>query len=58
MSFFLDTMAPTLYVIPASSPVRAVLMTAKAIGLNLELKTLDMSAGEHTTPEFLKVTFL
>ncbi|KAJ3663908.1 hypothetical protein Zmor_008125 [Zophobas morio] len=48
-------MAPTLYVIPASSPVRAVLMTAKAIGLNLELKTLDMSAGEHTTPEFLKM---
>ncbi|RZC42909.1 GST N 2 domain containing protein [Asbolus verrucosus] len=48
-------MAPTLYMIASSPPVRAVLMTSKSIGLNLDLKQLDLSKGEHKTPEFLKL---
>ncbi|KAJ3663902.1 hypothetical protein Zmor_008120 [Zophobas morio] len=48
-------MAPTLYMISASPPVRAVLMTAKSIGLDLELKPVNLVKGEHKAPEFLKL---
>lgn len=48
-------MAPTLYLIHASPPVRAVLMTAKAIGLTLTEKEVNLLAGEHLKPEYLKV---
>ncbi|EFA00485.1 glutathione S-transferase 1 [Tribolium castaneum] len=48
-------MAPTLYMVYPSPPVRAVLITAKAIGLELELKELNLTEGEHLKPEFLKI---
>lgn len=48
-------MAPTLYMVHPSPPVRAVLITAKSIGLELTLKELNLSEGEHLQPEFLKV---
>lgn len=51
------TMAPTLYMMPPSPPVRAVLMTAKSIGLDLELKELNLRKGDNKTPEYLKVRY-
>lgn len=44
-----------LYYTPGSAPCRAVQMTAKAVGVDLNLKLLNLMAGEHLTPEFLKV---
>lgn len=37
---------------PAS---RAVVLVAKAINIELDLREIDISRGEHMTPEFLKV---
>lgn len=48
-------MAPKLYVTETSPPVRSVLITAAAIGLELEKHELDVLSGAHLTPEFLKV---
>jgi glutathione S-transferase len=48
-------MAPTLYMIAPSPAVRAVQITAKAIGLELNLKELDFMKGEHMQPEYLKL---
>jgi hypothetical protein len=44
-----------LYYLPLSSPCRSVLLTANAVGVQLNLKYLDLFKGEHLTPEFLKV---
>lgn len=49
-------MAPTLYMSTPSPPVRAVLMCAKAIGLNLSLRELNFEEGEQLKPDFLKVS--
>lgn len=43
------------YYLPGSSPCRSVLMTAKAVGVDLNLKILDLMSGEHLKPEFLKI---
>lgn len=43
------------YYVPGSAPCRAVLLTAKALGLDLNLKLTDLMAGEQLTPEFLKL---
>nr|AFM78644.1 glutathione S-transferase delta 1 [Aphis gossypii] len=43
------------YYTPGSPPCRSVLLTAKALGLELNLKTLDLHHGEHMKPEFLKI---
>ncbi|TMW40689.1 hypothetical protein DOY81_014231 [Sarcophaga bullata] len=43
------------YYLPLSAPCRAVMMTAKAIGVELNKKLLDLFAGEHMKPEFLKL---
>ncbi|KAH0820124.1 hypothetical protein GEV33_002665 [Tenebrio molitor] len=48
-------MAPTVYMVHPSPPVRAVLMTAKAIGLELDLKEINLVDGDHLKPEFLKI---
>ncbi|KAJ3663904.1 hypothetical protein Zmor_008122 [Zophobas morio] len=48
-------MAPTLYITPASPPVRSVLMAAKTIGLNLDLQQVNLFKEEHKTPDFLKM---
>lgn len=45
------------YYLPGSAPCRAVMLTAKALGINLNLKHCDLMKGEHLTPEFLKVSF-
>lgn len=44
-----------LYYLPGSAPCRAVLLTAKAVGVELNLKLTNLMAGEHLTPEFLAV---
>lgn len=44
-----------LYYVPGSSPCRTVLLAAKAVGVELNLKFLDLMKGEHLTPEFIKV---
>lgn len=44
-----------LYYKPGSPPCRAVLMTAKAVGVELNLKRVELMAGEHLTPEYLKL---
>uniref|UniRef100_A0A1A9WI28 Glutathione S-transferase 1-like n=1 Tax=Glossina brevipalpis TaxID=37001 RepID=A0A1A9WI28_9MUSC len=42
----------TLYGIDLSPPVRACLMTLKALNLPFEYKTVDLSKGEHLTQEY------
>lgn len=44
------------YYIPGSAPCRSVMLTAKALGVNLNLKHCDLMKGEHLTPEFIKVS--
>lgn len=46
---------PILYYIIVSPPARACLLTAKALGIELELKEVNLLNGEHLTPEFIKV---
>ncbi|KMZ04012.1 glutathione S transferase D1 [Drosophila simulans] len=43
------------YYLPGSSPCRSVIMTAKAVGVELNKKLLNLQAGEHLKPEFLKI---
>lgn len=43
------------YYLPGSAPCRSVLMTAKAVGVELNLKELNLMAGEHLKPEFIKI---
>lgn len=44
-----------LYYTQNSPPSRTVLLVAKALGIELVLKSVDLEKGEHLTPEFLKV---
>lgn len=50
------TMAIDLYYMPLSAPCRSIIMLAKTLGVELNLIKLDLFAGEHMTPEFLKVS--
>ncbi|PSN32392.1 Glutathione S-transferase 1-1 [Blattella germanica] len=43
-----------LYYKPGSSPSRAVLLVAKALGVELNLKFVDLMAGAQMKPEFIK----
>lgn len=49
-------MSSILYYIQISPPSRSVLLTASALGLDLELKELSLSASEHLEPGFLKAS--
>lgn len=46
---------PTLYYATLSPPSRSVLLTANLIGIELNLKKVDLLALEHLKPEFVKV---
>lgn len=48
-------MSVKLYYAPASPPSRMVRIAAKALEVELDLQLVDMSKGEHLTPDFLKV---
>ncbi|KAL5283275.1 GstD1.2 family protein [Megaselia abdita] len=43
------------YYLSVSAPCRSILMTAKAIGVELNLKKLNLKNGEHLKPEFIKI---
>nr|AUO28661.1 glutathione S-transferase delta [Lasioderma serricorne]QWV59551.1 glutathione S-transferase delta 1 [Lasioderma serricorne] len=43
------------YYIPGSAPCRIVLLAAKAVGVELNLKLTDLMKQEHLTPEFIKL---
>lgn len=43
------------YYLPGSAPCRSVLMAAKAVGVELNLKRLNLMSGEQMKPEFLKI---
>lgn len=45
-----------LYCLTGSPPCAAVLLTANIIGIDVNIKNVDLQKGEHLTPEFLKVT--
>ncbi|XP_075218826.1 glutathione S-transferase 1-1-like [Lycorma delicatula] len=44
-----------LYYLPGSPPCRNVILAAKALGVELNLKLTDLQNGEHLTPEFIKL---
>lgn len=44
-----------LYMTDLSPPCRAVILTAKSLGIELELIETNIMAGETATPEFLKM---
>lgn len=44
-----------LYYMSMSAPCRAVLLTAKMVGVEINLKTINLMQGEHMKPEFLKI---
>ncbi|XP_055845572.1 glutathione S-transferase 1-like [Episyrphus balteatus] len=46
---------PALYYATLSPPSRAVMLTAAAIGIELEFRPIDLQKEEHLTPEFLKM---
>lgn len=49
--------AVELYYSPSSAPCRAVMLTARAVGINFNLKYLDLQNKEQLSPEFLKVAY-
>jgi len=48
-------MAIDLYYTLLGAPSRAVIMTAKMVGVELNLKMVDVMAGDHLKPDFLKL---
>ena len=44
-----------LYYMSLSAPCRAVIMTAKLAGVELNLKIVNLMTGEQMKPEFLKL---
>lgn len=50
-------MALKLYMTDVSPSVRSVLLTAKTLNVKLEKVYIDMMAGDHLSPFFLKVNF-
>lgn len=47
-----------LYYSIASPPSQAVLMTIRNLDLEVEIENVNLLAGEHMTPEFLKLNSL
>lgn len=46
---------PVLYFTSVSPPARAAVLGARVLGLDVELKKIDLSLGEQKTEEFLKL---
>lgn len=51
-------MGVDFYFTPGSAPCRSVLLTAKALGIELNLILVDLKKKEHLRPEFIKVRSL
>ncbi|KAJ8945994.1 hypothetical protein NQ318_017110, partial [Aromia moschata] len=45
-----------LYGMPASAPCRAVLLAAKAVGVEVNFKEINVRKGEHLTPDMGRTT--
>lgn len=54
-SHLLIIMSLKLYYLSISPPARAALLTIRNLGLEVEVKSVDMFAQEHLTSEFLKL---
>ena len=50
-------MTVDVYLAPASGPCRAVLMTAKYLGVDVRQKVVNLMTGDQLKPDFLKVRF-
>merc|ERR1712213_170305 len=48
-------MPVTIYGPKLSAPVRIALMTCEALGIEYEVKPVDLMKGEHMTPDYLKI---
>ncbi|CAG0916784.1 unnamed protein product [Notodromas monacha] len=48
-------MGITLYYLPHSPPCRAVHLLAKELGLEIEIKTVNLLENEHLNPEFIAI---
>lgn len=48
-------MSLTLFHTPASPPSRAALLTLRNLGLDAEIKIINILAGDNKTPEYLKI---
>lgn len=44
-----------VYYFPPSPPSRAVLLTAKIVGIELNLKSINIAKGEQMAPYYIKV---
>lgn len=49
-------MGVILYHFPPSAPSRSALLVAKALGIDIEVKQLNLFNKEQLNPDFLKVT--
>ena len=49
-------MSVELYGLALSPPCKAVIFTAKELGIELKLTEVNLGAGDHLKPEFLKVS--
>lgn len=49
------SMAPTLYYLPPSPPCRSILLLAKLLDLQLDLKVINILEGEQMKPEFVEL---
>ena len=46
---------PTLYLNFLSQPSRAVYMVAKKLGIEFEVKEINLAKGEHKAEDYLKI---
>lgn len=46
------------YYFPPSPPCRSVMMLAKALGIEMNMKIIDITASEQMAPEYQKVQLL
>jgi hypothetical protein len=50
-------MTTDFYYVPVSAPCRTVLLAAKALDVDMNLKLMNLMAGDHLKTEFLKVKY-
>ena len=55
MNYRSEKMPITLYYLSLSPPVRAVLLTGNALGVEFTLKEVNLFGLEHLSPEYIKV---
>lgn len=50
-----EHMTPVLYYFPPSPPCRTLLLLGRLLGLEFELRVVDVLRGEQLRPEYVKV---